>query len=148
MTAVTRWQEVGRALRAARGTLDMTEAARRSGNSRQWWLEAEKGIRPARPEKLAKAVIAVGGDLRAIFELVDYDPAPFLAEAEPVPQTWQGSQAEASVTQLVVAMAEEIGHLRSEVQRLADAVEQLAAPPAPRGGRPAGPRKSAAPASR
>jgi len=126
----------------------MTEAARISGNSRQWWLEAEKGVRPARPEKLAKAVIAVGGDLRAIFALVDYDPAPFLAEAEPAANTWQGSPAEVTLTQLVVEMAAELGRLTVEVQRLAAVVEQIVAPPPPRGGRPAGPRKSAASASR
>jgi transcriptional regulator with XRE-family HTH domain len=117
-----RWQKVGVALRRARGTIDMTEAARRSGNSRQWWLEAEKGVRPPRPEKLAAAVIGVGGDVAEIFALAGYDPAPFVDKPSELTQP-----ADALLDQLAGMRAD----IRSLVEAVAQLAERLADPPAP-----------------
>ena len=90
----------------------MTEAARRSGNSRQWWLEAEKGVRPPRPDKLARAVLAVGGDLAELFALAGYDPAPYAGEAA------AAIDEEADIR---AALAEQA----AEIRRLGDLLERL-----------------------
>jgi hypothetical protein len=97
--------------------MSMTEAARLSGNSRQWWLEAEKGLRPPRPEKLARAVLAVGGDLAALFALADYDPTPFLGEISAVVPDLHA---------VIVAQARQIERLGDLIETL---IERLPLPP-------------------
>lgn len=67
--------------------MSIEQAAKLSGLSRQWWYDAESGERsgrPAviRPASLAKAVLAVGGDLRSVFEVAGYDPRPFVDQAD------------------------------------------------------------------
>lgn len=86
-----RARRVGAALRVARGTMSVVEASNRSGLSRQWWLDAEKGERRdslrgvvttvLRPENLAKAMQAVGGDVAAVFAVAELDPTTFVADA-------------------------------------------------------------------
>jgi len=111
--------DLARAVRRARGLLDMSEAARRSGVSRQWWLDIEKGTRRPTPDKLAQAIIGVGGNLVEVFAVAGYDPEPYMDAAE-------------AGEDVLASLAAEIRGLRSDVQRMGAAVERLAGlPPVP-----------------
>lgn len=112
---------VGEALLKARGSMSRAKAVRLSGLSVQWWVDAEKGMRRdrgemvptvLRPQNLASAIQAVGGDVRSIFELAGMDPAPFMDDD--------------TVTQHDIDVAEELHMIRVAVQELVDLYGQLA----------------------
>lgn len=133
--------------------MSVVEASERSGLSRQWWMDAEKGVRrdrgkwvptSLRPENLARAVKAVGGDLAAIFDLAGFDPTSFRsgldahftdADGNAVAVQVKGggfvvtNPSEDHVTQLVVAMTEALGELRTEIRSMhVELLELLVAP--------------------
>lgn len=144
---------VGTELRKARGTMSVVEASERSGLSRQWWMDAEKGVRRdrgnlvvtvLRPENLARAIKAVGGDVDAIFELAGFDPSTFRAEVDGMYTDADGNVVLVQVkggdrvyldsnviTQLVTGIADQLTSIQAAIERLGDAYEQLAEQPAP-----------------
>lgn len=129
--------------------MSVEQAAQLSGLSRQWWYEAESGERKGhpvrvRPNSLAKALLAIGGDLAEVFATAAYDARPFLAEYErwrsardvraevaPIPADTDADE----LRQLDADILGELQAIRTELQRLGDAqqklVERLPVPPPP-----------------
>lgn len=135
---------LGAAVRRARGAISQVEAARRSGVSRQWWIDIERGQRMPRPDMLAQALIALGADIEPVFELAGLDPSPYLEQQERWRQARQlGAdvapigEGDDEITRLDGDILDVLLEIRTELRRLGDAYEQLAAqapvppPPAP-----------------
>ncbi len=152
---------LGAAVRRARGAISQSEAARRSGVSRQWWIDIERGQRVPRADMLAQALIAVDADIEPVFELADLDPSPYVEQQE----RWRAARnlgadiapigaGDEEITPLDADILDVLLEIRTELRRLGDAYEQLAeqAPvppppasrPTPRGSRGA---RRAAPSS-
>jgi len=129
-------QRIAEALRTARGHMTKQEAQRRSGISRQWWLEAERGD-PVRLDYLARAIAAVGGDPGAVFAEVGLDLNDFAApDDEPLP-----------MRPVLADVLDRLHGLERKVDRLAVAVERIAPvdPPGSTPGDQAPPRATGAP---
>lgn len=111
--------------------MSMTEAASRSGNSRQWWLEAEKGVRPPRPEKLARALAGVGAGLQEVmdvFALAGYDPVPFADEFASRPIVTPQATNDEVLAQLLVVVSSLNEKLDAVLERLEGPEPGRAAP--------------------